>query len=66
MHPLLSIAYLFTLPFFGILAWNYRKSFLHFRKRYRFYRLVISKNKKLENILSIREKLYDTANKIIE
>ncbi len=66
VHPLLSLLYLFTLPFFGIFAWNYRKSFLNFRKRYRFYKLVISKSKKLEHLLSIREKLYETTNKIIE
>ena len=65
LHPLLSIIYVLTLPLFGIFAWNYRKMFLTFRKKWRFYKMLYTKKQTIEFLVKLREELYEKMNKIV-
>jgi len=61
---LVSFVYVMTLPLFGIIAWNYRKAFFDFMKRWRYYSLLKSNNEELIEVLTLRDAIYKQMNLI--
>ncbi len=65
IHPLLSVVYVFTLPVFGIFAWNYRKRFFVFVKKWRYNQLINSQKNKTEEVLNLHQEFYDKMNTLV-
>lgn len=59
---IISFIYVISLPLFGLIAWNYRKAFFEFLKKWRFYTLLKLKNEELIEVLKLRDDIYKQMN----
>ncbi len=52
----IAMIYLFTLPFIGLFAWNYRKTFIKWRSEIRFRKLL--KSGKIQDLIQLRKEIF--------
>ncbi|MDR2038544.1 MAG: 1-acyl-sn-glycerol-3-phosphate acyltransferase [Bacteroidales bacterium] len=55
---LIASIYVFCLPFLGVFVWHYAKTWKAWLSEFRFHKL--SKNKKLDDLISLRTNLYES------